>query len=481
MMRFFGGRHRYPLPEGVREALSCLEDSGYEAYAVGGCVRDIILGQEPHDWDITTAAHPDQVEEIFTRAGYTVIPQVGDTFAVTLIRKGNEQYEVATFRGEKYGQDSHRPEAIYYAHTLREDLARRDFTVNAMALDREGRLYDEYHGRQDCRRRRLQTVGNPKERFCEDALRLFRACRFLAQLDFMPTKELCTAMPSAFSRVQGLSLERVKTEIEKILLSSHPARGLDLLVRSGLGECHCRQKRNGHYTPIAILPELTHLPSTPQAQGHRYDAWLHTLIVVQHTPATLVERWAALFHDVAKGLPGIRAIREGKITDYGHDKKGADTAMTVLARWQYPAKMVQRVGFIVRMHMHYHEIANNQCADARRWLRKLARSGEFYDTADLAQALAQLGAVCKADIIGCGRSESATFGHEAFADYLQAELKSMPVRTADLCYSSQLPKICGKETGNCLKNLLLRVQNNDLQNNPQTLDEAARLYMKRRS
>ncbi len=480
-MRFPGWPRRYPLPEGVKAALDCLEESGYEAYAVGGCVRDLLLGREPHDWDLTTSARPEQVAEVFAAAGYTVIPQVGEAFAVTLVRKGEEQYEVATFRGETYGRDSHRPESVYYAQTLREDLARRDFTVNAMALDRDGRLHDEYEGRKDCRRRKLQTVGKPEERFHEDALRLFRACRFLSQLDFTPTKELCAAMPSAFARVEGLSLERVKAEVEKILLSSCPARGLDLLVRSGLAECRCRQKRNGVYTEVAILPELAHLPNTPQAQGHRYDAWLHTLVVVQHTPAGLVERWGALFHDVAKGLPEIRAIRDGKITDYGHDKKGADMAMAMLTRWQYPARIVRRVGFLVRMHMHYHEVANNQHADARRWLRKLARSGEFYDAAELTEALEQLGAVCRADILGCGRSESATCGHEAFAAYLHAEMKSMPVRTADLAYSSELPKICGKETGNCLKNLLLRVQNNDLPNEAQALDDAARLYMKRRS
>lgn len=194
---------RIALPTAVRELLTILSAAGFEAYAVGGCVRDTWIGRIPHDWDITTAARPDEIVAVLTAAGAEVIPQIGDAFAVSLVRWRGGMYEIATFRGETYGADSHRPETVYYADSLAEDLARRDFTVNAMAADADGRICDPYDGRRDLRRRRLMTVGRPDERFNEDALRLFRACRFTAQLDLLPARELCAAMPAAFDRVRG--------------------------------------------------------------------------------------------------------------------------------------------------------------------------------------------------------------------------------------------------------------------------------------
>ena len=206
---------RYPLPEAVRTLLQTLEQAGFEAYAVGGCVRDTLLGRTPHDWDITTAATPDEVERVFAASPFKVVGTVGRAFGVSLVEWAGATYEVATFRGEEYGADSHRPEKVYYAKHLADDLARRDFTVNAMAFRSDGILIDPYDGRKDLRKKRLQTVGAPDERFREDALRLFRACRFIAQLGFRPTRELCAAMPPAFARVEGLSLERVRAELDR--------------------------------------------------------------------------------------------------------------------------------------------------------------------------------------------------------------------------------------------------------------------------
>lgn len=471
MMNWF--RKRYALPTQVRELLAVLQDAGYEAYAVGGCVRDTLLGREPHDWDITTAARPEEVTAVFRAAGYEVVPQVGTAFAVSVVRTAGAQYEVATFRGERYGEDSHRPETVYYADSLAEDVARRDFTVNAMALDAEGRLYDFYEGKRDLNRQVLRTVGEPAERFREDALRLFRACRFTAELGFRATPELCAAMPAAFGRVAGLSLERVRGEVERILVAPYAARGMDLLVRSGLAARVCSRRVDGRRVEVPILPELAHLPATVQASGHRYDAWLHTLVVLEHTPPVLEERWAALFHDVAKGLPGIRGEKEGEPTDYGHDREGARMAQAVLTRWGYRQDFVDSVAFSVAMHMKYHYFVNNEEADAERWLRRLARSGRFRRQADMTAALARLGRLCVADVIGCGRPESATAGHEAFGEYMADLAATMPVHTRDLHYPPELPKRCGALTGECLRVLLKRVQDGQLANEPAALLAAA--------
>lgn len=470
----------YPVPTAVRKVLQVLTDAGHEAYVVGGCVRDILLGRTPKDWDITTSARPETVEKLMCAAGYTVISQVGSAFAVTVVKTESGTYEVATFRGERYGADSHRPEAVYYANSLAEDVSRRDFTFNAMALSEAGELYDFYEGKRDIKRRRLQTVGDPGTRFREDALRLFRACRFVAELDVLPTAALCRAMPTAFDRVAGLSLERVRSEVERILVAPKVSRGLDLLVRSGLAAQSVQKREAGTVQTVPILPELTHLPDTKQAWGHRYDAWIHTLVVTEHTRPMLIDRWAALFHDVAKGMEGIRAWQDGQPTDHGHDRKGAEISREVLQRWGYGHEVVEAVAFLVEMHMKYHYFVNNESADTVRWLRQLARSGRFRRTADLAAAMERLGTLCVADVIGCGRPEGATDGHVAFGEYVAALLQEMPVHTADLHYPKTLPAMCGASTGACLQVLLKRVQDGTLRNESTTLAAAARHYMDRR-
>lgn len=480
-MRWLNWRRgrRYPLPAEVGELLDALTAAGYAAYAVGGGVRDLLLGKEPQDWDLATAARPEEIERVLTARGAEVIPQVGAAFAVALVRYRGKTYEVATFRGETYGADAHRPAEVYYADSLAEDVARRDFTVNALALDATGRLHDLVDGARDLRRRCLRTVGEPAERFCEDALRLFRACRLIAQVELHPTWELCAAMPAAFPRVAGLSLERVRTELERLLLAPAAGRGLDLLVRSGLAAQHCRVKADGAYREVAILPELMHLPQTPQGSHHAYDAWLHTLVVTEHTPARLVTRYGALFHDVAKGLPGIRGEKDGEPTDYGHADKGAELAYAALRRLGYSEAFARDVEFIVANHMKYHDYANGLAADPVRWLRKLARSGRFRTTAELVRAMDDLGAVCVADVIGTGRQEGATAGHEAFAEYLRECLRSMPVHTRDLNYPPELPQVCGKATGAVLHNLLRRVQDGQLPNEPAALLAAAKKHWER--
>ena len=198
------------IDEGAGQILAALEEAGKEGYIVGGCVRDLAMGKVPHDWDITTSARPEEMLSIAALRGWKAVDGGGRRFGTVIIVLGGENYEVTTFRSEVYGSDAHRPSEVSFAKTLKEDLMRRDFTVNAMAMDRSSRLYDEFGGLSDIERKRLRTVGDEGERFSEDALRLFRACRFVAQLDFMADSSLVKGMESAFPRVSGLSLERVR-------------------------------------------------------------------------------------------------------------------------------------------------------------------------------------------------------------------------------------------------------------------------------
>lgn len=470
------------MDENAAAIIDVLEKNGYEAYAVGGCVRDLILGKVPHDWDITTDARPEEIISVMEKVGWKTINGAGRRFGTVLVVVNHMAYEVTTFRSEFYGQDSHRPESVTFSSSLQEDLSRRDFTINAMALGRDGVVYDYFNGIKDIEHKKLRTVGKAEERFCEDALRLFRACRFLGQLDFMADKTLVSGMSAAFKRVSGLSLERVKEEVEKLLISPSAARGLDLMVRSGLNECSCRIRENGRDEEVKILPELSHLVDLPQQKEfHKFDGWYHTVAVVNAVQPVLLLRWAALLHDVGKGMPGIRSIKNGKYTDYGHDVKGAEMAEVILKRWRMPFSFVKRVVWLVGTHMQYHYFANVPEANAEKWLRQLAKGKQFVSSCDMEKGIGELTALCKADIIGCGKEESATEGHGSFGQYMEELCRMMPVSTKDLRYDKRVISALGPAIAEGMANLLLRVQNGALKNDEESLLDAAIRYRRRHS
>lgn len=468
------------MDAGARQILAALEEAGKEGYIVGGCVRDLAMGKAAHDWDITMSARPEEMLSIAALHGWKAIDGGGRRFGTVIIVLDGENYEVTTFRSEMYGSDAHRPSEVSFARTLKEDLMRRDFTVNAMAMDGRGRLYDEFDGLSDIARKRLRTVGDAKERFSEDALRLLRACRFVSQLDFMADSSLVEGMASAFPRVSGLSLERVRSEVDRMLVAEHAARGMDLMVRSGLARCSCRIKEKGQYTEVPVLPELSHLVGLPQQKEfHKYDAWYHTLAVLEAAPPTLVLRWAALLHDVAKGMPGVRAVRKGRLTDYGHDKKGAEMAGHILTRWHRSPSFTKEVVWLVENHMRFHFFANSPEADAEKWVRQLARDRVFPSSETMAESFLRLKDLCKADIIGCGRPLSATEGHEAFGEYMAELSRRMPVTCKELHYPKDVPAILAPHVAEGMNNLLFRVQNGNLDNTEEALHDAALRFAKR--
>lgn len=470
------------IDDGALAILRALEEEGKEAYVVGGCVRDLFMGRIPNDWDITTSARPSETMAVARSHGWKAVDGGGRRFGTVIIVLSGNTYEVTTFRKEFYGADSHRPEQVTFSDTLEEDVSRRDFTVNAMALDRRGNLYDYFHGLDDLKHKKLRTVGKASERFQEDALRLFRACRFLGQLDFMAEKSLVEGMKEAYPRVAGLSLERVREEIDKLIVAPHAARGFDLMVRMGLNETSCRLKVNGTYKEIPILPELSHLVGLPQQKEfHKFDSWYHTLAVLEASKPLLINRWAALLHDVGKGMPGVRAIRNGKYTDYGHDIKGAEMAEAILKRWERPARFTNHVVWLVANHMKFHYFANFEEANGVKWVRTLAREKAFPSSKELAEAFVEMTDLGNADIIGCGRPLSATEGHSAFGKYMEDLALSIPVSSHELHYDKEVPKVLGSHVSDGMANLLLRVQNGELENTPEALYNAAVRYVRRRS
>ncbi|MBP5736595.1 MAG: HD domain-containing protein, partial [Acidaminococcaceae bacterium] len=424
-----------PFPSYVLKTLKLLNTAGYEAYVVGGAVRDILLGREPGDYDITTSGRPEQVAAVLGSSGYKLTENLGENFGVVAAVTESHALEIATFRNERYvyGSDAHRPAEVWYCDTLEEDLSRRDFTVNAMAMDADGKLYDYFGGQQDLRAKLLRTVGDPRKRFAEDALRMYRACRFVAQLDFTyvegtdtaadvageyddsqpvetnlrnamkkagktvpqnlkslgPDAQL-TAFPGEcgfgqpgtkyrlkkryefdVSRCRNLSLERVKTELDKMLLGKAAGKGLALFLSSGLANAQCRVRDKGGEMFVDVLPELAHLPALPQnIRFHCYNVWEHILAAVDNGPVDITLRWALLLHDVAKGLPGIRgATPDGYPNDHGHEKESAKMAETILTRLRYPRPFVRRISWLVAKHMRFAPMMIHKNNTLLRWIR----------------------------------------------------------------------------------------------------------------
>jgi tRNA nucleotidyltransferase/poly(A) polymerase len=474
------------LPSYVNRILQLLNDHGFEAYVVGGAVRDLLLGLDPGDFDITTNARPEEVLQLAKQQKLKTVEKLGQNYGVVMLIVEGVPVEVATYRGERYGTDSHRPAEVWYCDKLEEDLSRRDFTVNAMALDARGQIYDFYGGREDLQKKVLRTVGEAKIRYGEDALRMYRACRLVGQLDFSYEGTL----PFDVTNCRGLSVERVRTELDKLLISQAAGRGLRLFMDSGLVHAWCKVSGQGLSSYVPVLPELLHLCKLPQnSKFHCYDAWEHTLHALDNGPRELDVRWALLLHDIAKGLPGIRKPnKEGQPSDYGHEAKSADMAKIILERLGYGEPLVRRVVWLVSEHMRFTPMLFTGEKTLRHWVRTEATGGQFRSEAELARAFTQLKAVFLADMGATWagvRQEPVLEQGRQLADEVVALAKGqMPVHTADLqVKGGELLKLVPpeqkKQVGVLLRYLLERVQAGSLPNEKTALLEAVKKRLER--
>lgn len=487
---------KYTIPDYVQKMLKLLNDAGYEAYIAGGAVRDMLLGCPPGDFDITTGAVPEEVSAVCRENGIKTVDNLGQNFGCVVAVVDGHKLEITTFRGESYGSDAHKPEKVWFSKSLRDDLSRRDFTVNAMAMDIEGKIYDFHNGREDLKNKILRTVGDAQKRYSEDALRMLRACRFIGQLGFTYVQDGCENLPPfgeegtpyylshnfAFpaERCAGLSLERVRTELDKLLVSKHAGHGLMLLLATGLTDAHCRVKENGGYTETAILPELRHLEGLPQnTRFHCYNAWEHTLAAVDNGPRELTVRWALLLHDLGKGMPGIRGVHpDGSPSDHGHEALSTVMAEEVLTRLRYPKDFIKRVVWLVSRHMRFAPMMFTKERTLSRWVRAEAASGEFRTEADLTEAFCQLKEVFLADMGATHAGKNPQLmseGRELADAIIEIARTKMPVHTSDLAINGAdlTGIISGSETGSYLKYLLERVRSGNLPNTREALLEAA--------
>ncbi|HEY1352630.1 MAG TPA: HDIG domain-containing protein [Ktedonobacteraceae bacterium] len=337
-----------------------------QLYMVGGTVRDVLLHRgQSNDADLATDARPDEVKQIVAPTQPNAIVLVGERFGTVRLHYGSDIIEITTFRSERYNPESRKPE-VCFGGDLIEDLHRRDFTINAMArhpLTED--IIDPFHGRQDLEARMLRAVGDePEKRFAEDPLRLLRAVRFAAQLNFMIEPATTHAILRQASTLQKISRERIRDEMNKLLLSAQPARGLDLLVELGLMPW--------------IIPEVLELKGvSQQAQRgeHSKDVYAHVLQVVKRSTLDLRTRWSALLHDIAK--PRTRSVEDGKVHFFGHEELGAQMAQTILKRLHFDRDFIESVSRVVQLHMRANAYTSDWTDGAVR--RLMLESGEHLD------------------------------------------------------------------------------------------------------
>jgi len=318
------------MPQHVEYIIKTLWQQGYEAYAVGGCIRDSILGKKPEDWDITTSATPEEIKKIFKRTFDTGIEH--GTITVLLDKIG---YEVTTYRIDGKYEDHRHPKEVEFTRNLREDLLRRDFTINAMAYNAQEGLIDLFGGMKDLKEKKIACVGSAIKRFEEDALRILRAVRFAAQLGFIIEEETKEAISELTDSLQYVSAERIQVELVKMLVSAHPEQ-IEEAYRLGITK--------------VILPEFDKMMHTEQeTPHHQYNVGVHTIYALQNIEANKVLRLAILFHDMGK--PKMKTIDQEGIAHFkGHALVGERITKQVLRRLKFDNDTIQTVAKLVLYH-----------------------------------------------------------------------------------------------------------------------------------
>jgi poly(A) polymerase len=386
-----------------------LRGSGHQAYLVGGCVRDLLLGAKPKDFDVATDARPDRIMSLFPNSG-----TVGAHFGVVLVHDGFAQVEVATFRSDNDYTDGRRPASVHFEHDVRQDVLRRDFTINGLLLDPEsGAVLDYTGGRADLERRTVRAIGDPAVRFREDHLRLLRAVRFAARLGFAIDPPTFAAIQRDHALIRTVSAERVRDELARILTEGGARRGFELLDESGL--------------LAVILPEVAAMKGVEQPPQYHPegDVWVHSLLLLEgmHRP-TLTLALGALLHDVGKPLTFRVADR---IRFDGHVEEGIRLAHQILTRLRFSHEEIAQVEALVANHMRFKDLPNMRQSTLKRFLR----TPEFLEHLELHRL----------DCVASnGRLESYELARNKLREFPEEHLKPAPLVTgADLIAAGYHP------------------------------------------
>ncbi len=372
------------LPKEIKEIIKKLSSSGFEGYAVGGCVRDLLLGKEPKDWDITTNASPEEIQKIFPNNFYA------NKFGTVTVKTESEkdalkEIQVTPYRVEGKYTDKRHPEEVEFVTKLEDDLSRRDFTINALAMDIDGKIIDLFNGQKDLKSKTIRTVGEPKERFGEDALRLLRAVRFATILGFNIEKKTIEAVVENADWLIAISKERIRDEFIKIINSDNAYNGVMLLYETGLLK--------------HVVPELLEGVGVEQNLHHIYTVWEHITRALKYASEkqySLEVRLASLFHDIGK--PRSKRGEGRNSTFYGHEVIGAKMVAEIMTRLKFPKDQAEKIVKLVRYHMFYYNPEEVTESSVRKLLVKIG----LENVEDLIK-------VREADRIGSGRPKAVPY------------------------------------------------------------------------
>ncbi len=350
--------NNFLIPKEVTRVTEGLEKAGFEAFLVGGCVRDLILNRKPKDWDVTTNAKPEEIIALFPKTFYeNTFGTVGvvdeetadETLKVT---------EVTPYRLESGYSDNRHPDSVSFSHKIEDDLQRRDFTINSLAYSvSKEELLDLYDGQKDIKDKTVRTVGKPVTRFTEDGLRILRAVRFSAELGFEIHTDTEKAVLENAHLLKNISLERIRDEFTKIIMSGNPMKGLLAMKKLGLLKY--------------VVPELEQTIGVEQNRAHAYDVWEHLIRSVQHSAEKnypLEIRLSALFHDISKPESRRWGREQNTWTFYGHEVLGARTVRKILTNLRYPTKVIEKVVTMVRWHMFFSDTEQITLSAVRRMI-----------------------------------------------------------------------------------------------------------------
>ncbi len=362
-----------PIPKVIYETSQRLKEAGFESYLIGGCVRDIILGIKPKDWDITTNAKPEDIiatfPDTFYENTYGTVGVVNEDVSDETLKV----VEITPYRLESEYSDNRRPDSVSFSDKLEDDLKRRDFTINAIALDikekvekddfYKGQIFDLYKGQEDLKNKIIRTVGNPRERFNEDGLRILRAVRIGNYVGFEIDSETEKALFEESHLLSKIAKERIRDEFTKIIMSSEPMQGLKSCQKFGLLKY--------------IIPELEKTINIEQGGAHKYDVWDHSLRALQCAADkdwSLEVRLTALLHDIGKP----KSRREGENgkkewSFYGHEVVGARMTEKILQDLRYPKKVIEKVTKLVRLHMFFADTEQISLSAVRRIVARVGK------------------------------------------------------------------------------------------------------------
>ncbi len=437
----------------VKEILGALEGAGFEAYAVGGCVRDIIMDRHPTDWDVTTNATPEQIQKLFPDNFYD------NAFGTVTIKTRDEDpivwtVQVTPYRTEGAYSDKRHPDTVTFATTLAEDLSRRDFTVNAIAISLDGTAVDPYRGRDDIARGLIRAVGDPKERFDEDALRIMRAVRFATALEFSIEDATLKAVTAFADTIKNISVERVRDELIKIINAPRAAHGIQLLFDVGLLQY--------------IIPELEEGIGVAQNLHHIYTVWEHNLRTLDYAAKqgySFPVRMACLLHDVAK--PRAKRGQGEHATFYAHDALSAHMTEKILARLKFPHDVAETIEKLVRYHMFYYNVGEVTESSVRRLIANVG-----------VENIEDLLRVREGDRIGSGTPKAVPYKlrHLKYlidkVSHDPISVKMLKVNGEDIMQMLNTPP--GPKVGLILSSLLAEVLDDPTRNERETLLMRAR-------